>query len=73
VITWNLGFWQHRSRHDEAWAYMRTEIKLDLALLQEKNHEKEKARHVSYVPELQKRIFQGLRLLFLNPFFPIKV
>jgi len=35
VITWNLGYWQHRSRHDEAWAYLRNEIRPDLALLQE--------------------------------------
>jgi len=35
VITWNLGYWQHQSRHDEAWAYLRDEIKPDLALLQE--------------------------------------
>jgi hypothetical protein len=23
VITWNLGYWQHRRSHDEAWAYIR--------------------------------------------------
>jgi len=35
VVTWNLGYWQHKSHHDEAWAYLRDEIKPDLALLQE--------------------------------------
>ena len=35
VITWNLGYWQHRSSHDEAWTYLRNEIRPDLALLQE--------------------------------------
>ena len=35
VITWNLGYWQHKSRHDKAWAYLREEIRPDLALLQE--------------------------------------
>ena len=35
VITWNLGYWQHRSRHDEAWVYLRNKIRPDLALLQE--------------------------------------
>ena len=35
VITWNLGYWQHRFCHDEAWAYLRDEIRPDLALLQE--------------------------------------
>lgn len=35
VITWNLGYWQHRAFHNEAWSYLRTEIKPDLALLQE--------------------------------------
>ena len=35
VITWNLGFWQHKTHHNEAWDYLRNEIKPDLALLQE--------------------------------------
>ena len=35
IITWNLGFWQHRSTHCEAWAYLRNQIEPDLALLQE--------------------------------------
>jgi len=35
VVSWNLGFWQHRSKHNEAWEYLREEIKPDLALLQE--------------------------------------
>jgi len=35
VVTWNLDFWQHRAYHNDAWAYLRNEIKPDLALLQE--------------------------------------
>jgi len=35
VITWNLGFWQHKSNHEKAWLYLREQIKPDLALLQE--------------------------------------
>ena len=35
VITWNLGYWQHRPVHEDAWNYIREEIKPDLALLQE--------------------------------------
>lgn len=35
VITWNVGFWLHRSKHDEAWTYLREQIKPDIALLQE--------------------------------------
>lgn len=35
IVTWNLGFWQHRSTHCEAWAYLRNQIEPDLALLQE--------------------------------------
>src|SRR3972149_10632902 len=35
VITWNLGYWQHRSTHEKAWASLRNELKPDLALLQE--------------------------------------
>lgn len=35
VITWNLGYWQHKAFHSEAWTYLRGEIKPDLALLQE--------------------------------------
>ena len=34
-MTWNLGYWQHRAHHDDAWRYIREEIKPDLALLQE--------------------------------------
>lgn len=37
VVTWNLGYWQHRSSHAGAWAYLRDSIKPDLALLQEVN------------------------------------
>jgi hypothetical protein len=35
VITWNLGFWLYRSKHLEAWAYLREQIRPDIALLQE--------------------------------------
>lgn len=35
IVTWNLGFWQHRATHCEAWAYLRNQIEPDLALLQE--------------------------------------
>lgn len=35
IITWNLGYWQFRNFHDEAWDYLRTEIAPDIALLQE--------------------------------------
>jgi exonuclease III len=35
VITWNLGFWQHRLNHEKAWVYLRDQIRPDLALLQE--------------------------------------
>ena len=35
VVTWNLGFWQHQASHSKAWAYLRNNIKPDLALLQE--------------------------------------
>ncbi len=35
LATWNLGFWQFRKTHAEAWAYLREEICPDIALLQE--------------------------------------
>ena len=35
LATWNLGFWQFRRTHDEAWAYLREEICPDVAFLQE--------------------------------------
>ena len=35
IVSWNLGFWQHRSTHSEAWVYLRNQIEPDLALLQE--------------------------------------
>lgn len=35
VITWNIGFWLHRSKHAEAWVYLREQIRPDIALLQE--------------------------------------
>lgn len=35
VLTWNLGYWQHRAHHAEAWSYLRNTIRPDIALLQE--------------------------------------
>lgn len=35
IITWNLGFWQHKFNHEKAWTYLKDQIKPDLALLQE--------------------------------------
>lgn len=35
ILTWNLGYWQHSSQHDNAWEYLCNEIKPDIALLQE--------------------------------------
>lgn len=35
ILTWNMGYWQNKSVHEEAWAYLIEELKPDLALLQE--------------------------------------
>lgn len=35
VVTWNMGYWQFRARHDEAWGYLTDEIGPHIALLQE--------------------------------------
>jgi exonuclease III len=35
IFTWNMGFWQHKKKHDEAWEYLIYELKPDFALLQE--------------------------------------
>lgn len=35
ILTWNLGYWQHSSLHDEAWNYLCNDIKPDIAFLQE--------------------------------------
>jgi len=35
VLTWNMGYWQYRKRHEKAWEYLREEVKPDIALLQE--------------------------------------
>ncbi len=35
IATWNLGYWKHKSYHDQAWGYLTDEIKPDIALLQE--------------------------------------
>lgn len=37
IATWNMGYWQYRSFHNEAWNYLKDEIKPDIALLQESN------------------------------------
>lgn len=35
VVTWNLGYWDHRETHEEGWNYLLETVKPDLALLQE--------------------------------------
>lgn len=35
IATWNLGYWQFKRHHAEAWAYLRDEMRPDIALLQE--------------------------------------
>ena len=35
VVTWNLNYWLSKNTHHEAWSYLRTIIKPDVALLQE--------------------------------------
>jgi exonuclease III len=35
ILTWNLGYWQHRPQHEKAWEYLCKDIKPDIALLQE--------------------------------------
>jgi endonuclease/exonuclease/phosphatase family metal-dependent hydrolase len=35
ILTWNLGYWQHSSLHNEAWNYLCNDIKPDIAFLQE--------------------------------------
>ena len=35
VLTWNLGFWLHRSSHEDAWRYVCDQLQPDLAFLQE--------------------------------------
>lgn len=35
ILTWNLGYWQHSSLHDEAWNYLCNDINPDIAFLQE--------------------------------------
>lgn len=35
VVSWNMNFWQQRSTHAEAWAYLMKDLRPDLALLQE--------------------------------------
>jgi endonuclease/exonuclease/phosphatase family metal-dependent hydrolase len=45
ILTWNLGYWQHRSQHDKAWDYLCNNIKPDLALLQEVKPPSQLSRH----------------------------
>src|SRR4051812_2089824 len=35
LVTWNLGYWQFRRHHQDAWQYLRDETRPDIALLQE--------------------------------------
>ncbi len=35
IITWNLGYWQHQSKHLNAWEFLRDKIRPDIVLLQE--------------------------------------
>lgn len=35
VVTWNLGYWDHRETHGEAWTYLLETLEPDLAILQE--------------------------------------
>jgi endonuclease/exonuclease/phosphatase family metal-dependent hydrolase len=35
IVTWNLGYRQHRHYHDEAWVFLCDELRPDLVLLQE--------------------------------------
>lgn len=53
VASWNLGYWQHQRFHSDAWNYLRTEIRPDIALLQE-----------TTIPELAKNesvVFSSVR------------
>lgn len=35
VVTWNMGYWMHRGRHSDAWAYLLNSLRPDIAFLQE--------------------------------------
>jgi len=35
IVTWNMAWWSHRSKINEAWIYLYEEIKADVALLTE--------------------------------------
>lgn len=35
VLTWNMGYWGHSKRHEEAWRWLLDELRPDVALLQE--------------------------------------
>jgi len=35
LATWNVGYWGHAKRHEEAWRWLLDELRPDVALLQE--------------------------------------
>src|SRR3989304_4963354 len=35
IVSWNLGYWQYRKHHANAWQYLRDVVKPDIGLLQE--------------------------------------
>lgn len=35
IATWNMGYWQHRTMHKEAWNYFLNQIEADFFLFQE--------------------------------------
>jgi endonuclease/exonuclease/phosphatase family metal-dependent hydrolase len=35
IVTWNMGYWDHKKQHDSAWELLLTEISPDIALVQE--------------------------------------
>jgi endonuclease/exonuclease/phosphatase family metal-dependent hydrolase len=35
IVTWNMDYWKHRTKWDEAWAFLLGEVRPDIALLQE--------------------------------------
>lgn len=37
IITWNMGYWLHRTHHAAAWEFLRQILRPDIALLQEVN------------------------------------
>jgi exonuclease III len=35
IVTWNMGFWSHRSSHDQAWHWLLETLQADITLCQE--------------------------------------